>query len=123
MISAVRHCHARKVLLGKAALSTNSIYMDANHRPVIVDLSTAQHVRHSEILRKLKHERRFDPEKKDRRKEQREADTEKEKQEQRKKAAAKADVKMLPRHLVYMPIETMLGKRPKNILLHKDREN
>jgi hypothetical protein len=46
--AALCHCHTRKILLGKQALSISSIYLTAKggeFTPVIVDLSGATHVR------------------------------------------------------------------------------
>ena len=94
LISALRHCHARRIILGKSALSTSSIYMDADQNPVIVDLSGATIIRHSEIAKQLEIEI-----------------ASKRNNEGRDAVAAskRADVRMKARDLFYMPIEMMLG--------------
>ena len=94
ILSALRHCHSSKIVLGKSVLSTSSIYIDAQFRPVIVDLSSAQYASHSNIAKQL----------------------EKEIKEKRRNsgidavaASKRADQRMKARDLAYMPIETMLG--------------
>ena len=91
LISAIRHCHSRKVVLGKHSLSTTSIYINHQNRPIIVDLSSSIFISHSIISKKI------------------EIELKNNNKEINEKLKIKADTKMKARDLIYMPIEKMLG--------------